>query len=564
MTLKGSRETYLPVDTARNDQDLTSGLGATIDSLTIGKWTVVSRATGVVRVVMIGAILGPTLLGNSYQLTNSLPNLVYYGFLAGSLFSTVLVPAIVGHMDRGDRAATARVAGGFLGVALVALTLAAPVAVVLLPQALRVVGVGANGASISAQVSLSRWLVLMVMPQVLGYAIIGTSAAAMNARRRFALAAAAPALENVAIIGVLLLVGLLFSSEDTRGAVPSGELILLGLGSTAAVGVHAALQWWGAHRCGVTLRPLAGWRDPEVLGVVRRALPSLAQSGLLALQVLTLLLVASRVPGGTVAMQIALNFYALPIALAATPVALSLLPRLSRLHYHRRDAEFCDTYVRGLGLVLFLTIPAVCGYLVLARPLAHVVAVGQMATPAAISMVAWTLTAIAVGAVGQSLFFVATQATYATGDTHTSLVAMIWQALVCVGLCTLTLGLKGVAVLVVAASAYSVANLIGATILLIRLRRRLTDGNERLRHSLLRILIGSVVMIGPTAVTANLVTHYMPGRLGWTVGLAVAGLLGLAVFAIVQGILRSPELSWVVRSVLGRGRGLPSLRGEPG
>ena len=564
MTLKGSRESYLPVDTAPDDHDLTSGLGATIDSLTIGKWTVVSRATGVVRVVMIGAILGPTLLGNSYQLTNSLPNLVYYGFLAGSLFSTVLVPALVGHMDRGDRTATARVAGGFLGVALVALTLAAPVAVVLLPQALRVVGVGADGATISDQVSLSRWLVLMVMPQVLGYAVIGTSAAAMNARRRFALAAAAPALENVAIIGVLVLVGLLFSSQHTGGSVPVGELMLLGLGSTAAVGLHASLQWWGAYRCGVTLRPLAGWRDPEVLRVVRRALPSLLQSGLIALQVLTLLLVASRVPGGTVAMQIALNFDALPIALAATPVALSLLPRLSRLHYHQRDVEFCDTYVRGLCLVLFLTIPAVCGYLVLARPLAHAVAVGQMATPAAVNMVGWTLTAIAIGAVGQSLFFVATQATYATGDTRTSLVAMTWQAVVYVGLCTLTLGLTGVEVLVVAAVAYSVANLIGATILLIRLRRRLPDGNERLRPSLLRILIGSAVMTGPTAGTVSLVTHYVSGRLGWTVGLVVAGLVGLAVFAIVQAILRSPELTWVVRSVRGRGRELPSPLGDPG
>ena len=113
-------------------------------------------------------------------------------------------------------------------------------------------------------------------------------------------------------------------------AQPTGEVLLLGLGSTAAVGPNAAVQWWGARRVGVRLAPSAGWRDPEVRAVLRRAVRSVGQAGMLALQMLALLLVANRVEG-TVAVQIALNFYYLPIAIVATPVALALLPRLSRL-----------------------------------------------------------------------------------------------------------------------------------------------------------------------------------------------------------------------------------------
>ncbi len=67
--------------------------------MTAGAWTAVSRATGVIRVIVIGAVLGPTFFANTYQLTNSLPNLIYYGFLAGSLFSSLLVPALVAHID---------------------------------------------------------------------------------------------------------------------------------------------------------------------------------------------------------------------------------------------------------------------------------------------------------------------------------------------------------------------------------------------------------------------------------------------------------------------------------
>ena len=125
-------------------------------------------------------------------------------------------------------------------------------------------------------------------------------------------------------------------------------MLLLGLGSTGAVALHAATQWCGAKRAGWSLMPRPGWRDEEVRVVIRRALPSLAQAGLPAMQVLTLLTVANRLPGGVVAFQIALNFYYLAIAVGATPVALSLLPRLARMHLDGDSAAFRDTLVRGL------------------------------------------------------------------------------------------------------------------------------------------------------------------------------------------------------------------------
>ena len=92
---------------------------------------------------------------------------------------------------------------------------------------------------------------------------------------------------------------------------------------------------------------------------------------------LTLLLLASRVAGGTVALQMALNFYYLPVALVATPVGLALLPRLSRLHRDEDRGPFGEAFVGGLGLALFLAVPAAVGYLLLAGPVAHVVLAGR-------------------------------------------------------------------------------------------------------------------------------------------------------------------------------------------
>ena len=89
----------------------------TANSLAVGVWSVFARLTGLVRVVTIAAVLGPTYFGNLFQATNSVPNLIYE-FLAGNLNESLLVPRLVPHIDRSDDAGAARIAGQFLAVLL--------------------------------------------------------------------------------------------------------------------------------------------------------------------------------------------------------------------------------------------------------------------------------------------------------------------------------------------------------------------------------------------------------------------------------------------------------------
>jgi putative peptidoglycan lipid II flippase len=534
---------------------VTSGAGAVRDSISVGTWTALSRGTGVVRVLLIAAVLGPTYLGNAYQLTNALPNLLFYGFLGGSLFASLLIPSFVGYLDRGSTADVERVAGGFLGVALLLLCVVAPAAVLVVPALLQLLAPLADSGAADQQAKLARLLLLMMVPQALGYAVASVCAASMNAQRRFALAAAAPAIENVAIVIVLLVVAKVYGQHSGTGSAPAGELLLLGLGSTAAVAVHAGLQWWGASRGGVRLRPRMGWRDSEVRLVVQRAMPSLVQSGLMALQVLALLLVASSVAGGTVAFQIALNFYALPISIVATPVALTLLPRLSRLVQSSNAAQFADALVRGLRLVLFLTLPAATGYLVLAGPIADTVAGGAMATADGRMMITYALGSIACGLVGQAVFFVAAQAAYARRDTRTPLRSMIFQTVACLFCSGLAVHAGDVRVLIIAGLGYSLANLLGAAHLLFMVRRYLVPGSERLLPGLVHVVAGCFATAAVSLITSHLISQILPGRPGATLAVLVASAIGLATFAAVQLLCRSQEARWLVAAITHRGAG---------
>lgn len=528
------------------------------DSITVAIWTLVSRITGLLRFAVVGAVLGPTFFGNTYQFTNSLPNLVYYGFLAGSLFPSLLVPALVRHIDAGDRRASERIASGFLGVTLVALLPVIPLAVFLGPLALKIAALGGPHSVGAAQVHVGRLLILMFIPQMFCYGVIGTATAVMNARRRFALAAGAPAVENVGTIAVLLATAALYGTSHSLASVPTGELLLLGLGSTGAVVLHAATQWWGAKRAGVLLVPRPGWRDNEVRVVVRRAVPALGQAGLAAVQTLALLTAANRVPGGVVTFQIALNFYYLANNLGTTPVALSLLPRLARMHLDDEKTAFRDTLVRGLSLGYFVTIPAAVGYLVLAVPLARAMSFGRLDSPAGVTMIAYALAPLSLAVIAQSAFQIVMYASYARKDTRSPLRSMTLQAVVCLGLVGLAPVVHGPALLLLLGVALSASVTVAAIDLTVRMWRRLgAPGAERLIPSVARFVVGSVVMAGPAWITATVVTDHFDRPLGPRVGVIAGAVVGAAVFLAVEALWRTPEVGWLVG-------GLAHMRGKAG
>jgi putative peptidoglycan lipid II flippase len=516
------------------------------NSVVVAAFTSTSRVSGVIRILVVGAVLGPTHLGDAYQVTNTLPNLVWYGFLAGSLVPALLVPVLVQQLElrRPDRVDA--VSRGFLGIAALAAAVIAPLAMLGLPLLMQVATLGIPAQISDEQVRLARLLVLLTVPQTFLYGVIGTAAAVMYARRRFALPSLGPTLENVGVIVVLVVVALTYG--EATGAphgAPVGELVLLGAGSTAAVALNAGLQWWGAHRCGVALFPTWGWRDEALRVVLRRTRHSVVSAALLAAQTLLILLLASRVVGGAVALQVAFNFYVLPIALIATPIGLALLPELSHLVPAGQVAPFTETLARGLASALFLAAPAAVGYVLLARPIADVVAAGQMGTPTGRAMISGSLAALALGLVGQTVCFVSTQAAYARGDTVTPLWCMVAQAIGCLVLCGGAVVLWDAASLVRAvAGASAVATLAGGLLLLVGVARQSPGLLGRLGAAGVRIGAGVAVMVLPVHFVSMALQDVWPGRTGSAAALVAGSAVGLAVFLGTQHLLRSPELAW--------------------
>jgi putative peptidoglycan lipid II flippase len=404
--------------------------GETTQTLGVAGWTLVSRLTGLVRIAVAGATLGPTFFANIFQITNTLPNLTYNLF-AGSLVPALVVPSLVEALDREGTDGARRLGRSLTGVVLVGFAACSALVVCSGPVFVTLVTAGIGDGASAAQAQRQTWvLLLLVVPQIMLYGVAAIGVAAQNARQRFALAAAAPAVENVGLVVTLLVAALWFGSGLSTGAVTGTHLLVLGIGSTLSVAAHAGIQVFGAARVGLSLWPTWSRRDPAVRAVIRRGIPTLADAAVQAGSTFAVVLAAGVVPGGVVAMQLGLKLYNLPLALSARAVGTVLMPKLAQLRVRGSPEGFRAAYLRGLSMTWLVAVPSAVALVVLARPVAELLAFGELDRGRAISLVAVAVASLGIALVGAATYEIARQACYARLDARSPLLGGIAQAAV--------------------------------------------------------------------------------------------------------------------------------------
>jgi putative peptidoglycan lipid II flippase len=95
--------------------------------------TIAARGTGFLRTLMLGVALGSRHLADAYNVSNTLPNTVYY-LMLGGIFTSVVVPLLVraakNHPDKGEAYAERIFTLGAMALLIVtvgAMALSAPI-----------------------------------------------------------------------------------------------------------------------------------------------------------------------------------------------------------------------------------------------------------------------------------------------------------------------------------------------------------------------------------------------------------------------------------------------------
>jgi putative peptidoglycan lipid II flippase len=530
--------------------------GLVRNSLTGSAWTLISRITGLARVVAIGAVLGATFLGNTYQGIYALPSLIYYQLLAGSLFVSLLVPSLVEHIRRGDRERADSFVRGFLGSLLALAALAVGIVILASPLILRLFSLGVKDEAVAAdQRRVGLLLLVLFTPQILLYVVAGTGAAVMNAFGRFGLASAAPTAENLGIILTLVVAAAVFGTSIELSTVSTSEILLLGIGTTAAVFLHAALQWFGARRSDVTMFVSRGWRDPEIRALLGRVKAVLSYTALEALLLLATIVVANRIAGGLVAFQLALNFFYLPAAIITWPVTRALVPRLAAFHQTQRMGDFRKEFSEAVGLVSFASIPIAVAYAVSASVITEIIAFGRLDTSTGRNYVAVSLLALSPAVITLAWFTLGSYTLYAKQNVATPLRGMVLRAVTTLLLMVPAVLTDGATSLALIGLAMAGGSLIGAVYVTRTATKGLPPTDYSLARSVGRTALASALMLVP-AVCAWIALGWLPeSKLGDLARLGVAGAVGAVAFLAIQAWLKAPELKLLLG---GLGRFVPA------
>jgi putative peptidoglycan lipid II flippase len=524
--------------------------------VTVAAGTATSRATGLIRVIVFGAIVGQTALADAYDVANNAPNVVYELLLGGVLAAT-LVPLLSRHLDRGDDEATDAVVGTAL-VGILALTV---LGVLLAPVVFSVFTLDpAAGVDAAALRRTGTDLTRVFMLQVAGYGVTALATALLNARRRFAAAAWAPVLTNTVTIAALL--GLradLGRRPALADAARGGDAFgWLALGSTLGVGAMALVVVVAAVRGGSRLPlPLPRLRHPAVRELLRASAWSVAY---IATNQVTLVVVknlAAPGSGGVDAYAKAFTIFQLPHGLAAVTIATTAAPELARLAARSDDAphdpaargEFVARFLRATRATAFLALPASLGLWALSRPIVAALLERGAFDAAATTATSRALTGLAVGLTGFSVYLLALRGFYSHGDTRTPFLVNAGQNALNVLLAVALAGRYGVLGLGLAFSgSYLVA---AAVALAILARRHGTPPVERVVAGLARMALAAGVM----ALTVRASREFVLGASDASGTVAVARVtvgvvVGVVAYAALTLALRVPEAHSIARGLL--------------
>ena len=304
---------------------------------------------------------------------------------------------------------------------------------------------------------------------------------------------------------------------------------------------------------GARLRPLLAPYDPGVREVLRLMAPRVLGLAAVQLNFLVNTNLASRLGEGAVsALNYAWLLMLLPQGVFAQAVATAAFPTFADQAARGEREALRQALLATLRAVLFLTIPAALGLLVLGRPLVALLFERGAFQPGSTETVAWALAFYALGLVGHAGLEIVARAFYALHDTWTP----VWVGGLAMAL-NIALSLTFMAVFDRLglpphgglALANSLATLLEMVGLLALLRPRLGGlGIGALARSVARSSLAAAAM----ALTLVAWQEMLPATRALLVGGGGIA-LGATVYLFVALLLRADELRVVRRLLTKRG-----------
>jgi putative peptidoglycan lipid II flippase len=312
--------------------------------LSVGGFTALSRLTGFVRDIVLGAVLGAGFVADAFVVAFRLPNHFRAIFGEGA-FNAAYVPSYSRVLETEGAAEAKKFSGQVFTLLLVSQIALLALALTFTPTLVSLLAPGfvADPEKFGLAVALTR----ITFPYLLCITLVTLVSGTLNAHHRFAAAAFAPVLLNIAMVAALA-VAFLFPSAGYAAAfavVISGILQLL-------------LLLVDAHKTGVLATITRPRWSPDVRQFFVAILPAVIGSAGTQIAIFADTIISSLLPtGGPSSIYYADRIYQLPIGVIGIAAGTVLLPEMSRRFAAGNDAAAYHAQNRTMALTLALSTP---------------------------------------------------------------------------------------------------------------------------------------------------------------------------------------------------------------
>ena len=390
--------------------------------------TILSRITGFFRAILGVAVLGTALLADSYNVANTMPNILY-NLLVGGALTAIFVPQLV--RSFADEDGGHGFASRLVTTISVILLLLVLIGVIFASALVRLYAPDFATSGFEQEFSIAVAFTRYCLPQIFFLGLFTMLGQVANARGSFAPLMWAPIANNLVVIVIFASV-LIMQKDLSVGNITDGQIQFLGWGTTLGIVIQALILIPVVKRSGIRIRPifgvaglgksfsLAGWTLVYVL---------ISQIGyLITVNVATSAAVRSAKAGITTGVGFtpftsAYYIMLLPYSVVTISIVTALLPHLSKLAIEKNVEEVKKQLIRAIRMCGVVTVPSSVALLLFGSLMTEVLYFGISLQDS--RYIGYVLSALSLGLVAFSINLILIRGFNAFEDTKTQVISIL-------------------------------------------------------------------------------------------------------------------------------------------
>jgi putative peptidoglycan lipid II flippase len=448
--------------------------------------TILSRITGFFRAILGVAVLGTALLADTYNVANTMPNILY-NLLVGGALTAIFVPQLVRSFsdDDGGHGFASRLVTTISGILL----LLVAVGMVFAPLLVRLYAPEFSDIGFEREQAIAVAFTRYCLPQIFFLGLFTMLGQVANARGSFAPLMWAPIANNVVVIAVFT--GFLaFQHEISVGTITESQIQLLGWGTTAGVVIQALILIPVVHRSGIRIRPIFG-----VKGLGKSF--SLAGWTLVYVLISQLGYLVTVNGVGFTPYTSAYYIMLLPYSIVTISIVTALLPHLSKLAIEKKVDDVRLQLIRAIKMVGVVTVPSAVALVFFGPLMTEVLYMGISLDDS--RYIGYVLAALGFGLVPFSINLILVRGFNAFEDTKTQVVSIFIINVISVVLSYIFLWqLDSDIVTIGLGAAFSLSYIVGLSITLRLIKKHVgTLSVSDFAGQHLRLFLASILAMAP-------------------------------------------------------------------